>query len=425
MKSGRYLWGLLGAAALSGCEPASVTEARDQLGRGGPRDLVFTIPIRQDTITVAGVLTDFLDVEFLTILDSLVAVRVLPVSEGIAVADSVGTFTGVLDPATNPALTFDVVAWQEVPETNLDLGRFEDAVRNLSIETALVVLMVENTADAPITLSDFTVGVVRVDAATGDIRRDAGGDPLYEVDDMGQPILVRLPSSGGSDWTIPRTGTAVDTLSAGPLVDRLADLLLDGVRTAVVEAGTIVVGDGSPGTIEGGDSLGLTVESLLGFDFTFGRADVQFDSSTVRPGLNLDTASTLGGPDAVARLVDSAHVSLTISNGTPFVVEADIAAVEGDFAGDVFSRPDRVNLGSVLTTQATVDALGRAQAPGLSTSTLDLTGEEARVFFGAEFTSGVVVQLRAPSGGRGALRPGDRIVVDAAGRVRLHTGGGQ
>lgn len=421
MKSGRYVLGLLGVAALTGCEPASVTEARDQLGRGGPRDVLFTIPIRQDTITIADVLTDFLDVEFLTILDSLVAVRVLPVSEGVAVADSVGTFAGILDPAV---LTFDVELWQEVPEANLDLGRFEDAVRNLTIETALVALRVDNTADAPITLSDFTVGVVRIDPATDSILRDADDNPLYEVDDMEQPILVPLPSSGGSDWNIPRTGTAIDTLSTGPLVDRLADLLLDGVRTALVEAGTVVVGDGSMGEISGGDSLGITVEPLLGFDFTFGTADVQFDSSTVRPGLNLDTASTLGGPDAVAGLVDSARVSLTIENGTPFVVEADIAAVEGDFTGDVFSRPDRVDLGSVLTNPATVDAQGRAQAPGLSTGTLDLTGEEARVFFGAEFTAGIAVRLRAP-GGRGALRPGDRIVIDAAGRVKLSTGGNQ
>ena len=36
----------------AGCEPTSITEARNQLGRGPARIVQFTIPVAQDTVTV-------------------------------------------------------------------------------------------------------------------------------------------------------------------------------------------------------------------------------------------------------------------------------------------------------------------------------------------------------------------------------------
>ncbi|MBI2072134.1 MAG: hypothetical protein HYT81_03680, partial [Gemmatimonadetes bacterium] len=35
----------------TGCEPTSITEARNQLGRGPLRIVQFTIPVAQDTVT--------------------------------------------------------------------------------------------------------------------------------------------------------------------------------------------------------------------------------------------------------------------------------------------------------------------------------------------------------------------------------------
>jgi len=46
------------ALALAGCEPASVTAARDQLGRGGARTVSLAIPISQDTFYVSRFLPD-------------------------------------------------------------------------------------------------------------------------------------------------------------------------------------------------------------------------------------------------------------------------------------------------------------------------------------------------------------------------------
>ena len=43
---------------LAACEPASVTEARLQLGRGGERITGLTIPITQDTLAISDFLSD-------------------------------------------------------------------------------------------------------------------------------------------------------------------------------------------------------------------------------------------------------------------------------------------------------------------------------------------------------------------------------
>ena len=59
VRIGRHAAWLLGVGlAAWGCEPASVTEARDQLGQGPARSIEFSIPVLRDTINVADVLSD-------------------------------------------------------------------------------------------------------------------------------------------------------------------------------------------------------------------------------------------------------------------------------------------------------------------------------------------------------------------------------
>jgi hypothetical protein len=70
------------ALALAGCEPASVTAARDQLGRGGSRTYTLTLPMTLDTFLIGK----FLSTEdTATTPDGLLAVRIDPVSLASAV----------------------------------------------------------------------------------------------------------------------------------------------------------------------------------------------------------------------------------------------------------------------------------------------------------------------------------------------------
>jgi len=70
------------ALALAGCEPASVTAARDQLGRGGSRTYTLALPMTLDTFLIGK----FLSTEdTATTPDGLLAVRIDPVSLASAV----------------------------------------------------------------------------------------------------------------------------------------------------------------------------------------------------------------------------------------------------------------------------------------------------------------------------------------------------
>ena len=41
-----------------GCEPGTITEAEQQLGRKGARSIVFTLPVAAETLTVDSILDD-------------------------------------------------------------------------------------------------------------------------------------------------------------------------------------------------------------------------------------------------------------------------------------------------------------------------------------------------------------------------------
>src|SRR5262245_2616035 len=49
---GPVLLALLGAVLVAACEPASITEARNQLRRGGSRVFSITMPVSEDSVVV-------------------------------------------------------------------------------------------------------------------------------------------------------------------------------------------------------------------------------------------------------------------------------------------------------------------------------------------------------------------------------------
>jgi len=72
---------LLLSVLVAGCEPTSITEAHQQLERGGLREVEFSIPLTHDTITVG----EFLGDDTTTTPDGLLAVTIAPETLGVAV----------------------------------------------------------------------------------------------------------------------------------------------------------------------------------------------------------------------------------------------------------------------------------------------------------------------------------------------------
>ncbi len=413
-----YLSGALTlAVTLAACEPESITAARDTLGLGPKRTLSLEIPVTVDTFTISEILTDWLGITTIVIADNLVAVEANPQTVSLDVAGGVGTFTNV--PLDSSLLQFAIEEAMQFSAAGLNLGEFQEAAEQVTVHSALIALEVTNTADAPLTLQDFTLGVVMVDPGTGSIRRVAGL-PDYETDGSGTPILVDVADPGLTTFAIGRQSLKIDTLQAAAVVDRLVDSLLAGSQVALVGAGTAKVGDGSVGSVAAGDQLSISARPIIGFDFSIPQTGVSLDSSTAREGLDLDDPNA---NDIEAR-VDSAGALLRVTNSTPFGLQLDIDLV-ADSVADAFSEPNRVSLTSIVVAPALVDGNGRVTEASRDTVFVGLTGASLRPFLGEWFTAGVRITLTPPAGGRGAIRTTDLVIVDATAVMHLRVGGRQ
>jgi len=186
-----YLTGALAiAVTLAACEPESITAARDTLGLGPRRTVSVEIPVTVDTFTVSEILTDWLGISTIAIADNLVAVEANPQTATLDVAGAVGTFTNV--PLDSSLLQFAVEEEMQFTAAGLNLGEFRDAAEQVTLHAAPMALEVTNTVDAPLTLQDFTLGVVMVDPGTGNIRRVLGV-PDYETDSLARRSWWTLP----------------------------------------------------------------------------------------------------------------------------------------------------------------------------------------------------------------------------------------
>lgn len=334
---------------------------------------------------------------------------------------------GTLDPTVTSELTVSVEESSTLDVGSLDLGDLEDVVREAELETVELRLVVDNEANVPVRLANFQLGAVRVDPVTGQPQRDPGtGDYVFEKDTTaaGQPpILVDTTIS------IARSGQTTVVLADSAtvaLMNRLIDLVIDDVEVAVVAVGDAVVGDGSSASITSTDIVSAVVTLQFGIDFTIDAGGVTFETNTVQSGLELDSALGTGNGSALADRIDSASVILQIQNGTPFAVQAVVVVAPDSIDLDIANPPaGSITLDTVAVAAPTVDANGFVVAPATSTVTVTITGEEAEVFFGSEFTAGIEVILKPPAGGRGAIRGSDEVIVDAAASVVIRTGGSQ
>lgn len=339
---------------------------------------------------------------------------------------------GSLDPATTPELNVAVEEFQQIDSTEFDFGDMKDAVQQARLNDARMILTVRNTANAPITLTDFTLGAVKL--VGGQVPK-AGNAIVYQTDSLGAITVPLEDTAGTGRFHIARgQASKVDTLQVARLLDRIVDSALAGKPMAIVGSGTAVVGDGNSSTIRYLDSLGVNLNATVALDFTLPPTGITFSQRSVTDGAGLDPTDTFG------QHVDTAAATAIVRNGTPFGVQVRIALVRADSsspllvngdtlrstvtADSLFKRTDRVELGPVTLAAAAVDAQGLVTAPVTDTASVGLTGAQSQVLLGDRVVAAIRLTL-LPSGvnSRGAVRTTDKVFIHASGLVQLKSGG--
>jgi hypothetical protein len=333
---------------------------------------------------------------------------------------------GPLDPSVTPELTVDVQDDVEIPESSLDaLGNFRDVLADVMLESALGRMVFVNGAAAPVEVTDLILGVVAL-TATGDVPIDPGtGEPAYETDDQGAPILVPVPGPGGT-VQVARNGTTELAVAMPALLDRVVKLLLAGERAAIVGSGTAIAGDGQPSAVNRTDEVVVTVDLVVGVDATIPASGVDYPAQNeTNDGLDLQ-------PDDIADVIDNllvrAFAQAEVVNGTPYELEVAIAYIEGDVGTvDVFTLPGAVILDPVRLAAPEVSADGRVVAPVVDTVEVAVAAAEAEPLLTATYTTTLRTRLfpGPGGGGRAALGADDRAVVRSSVVLEVKRGGAQ
>jgi hypothetical protein len=352
----------------------------------------------------------------------------------------VQSVSGNLDPSVTPELAV-VVEDSTVLDNSIvgDLGEFEDVVRGSALNTALADLEILNQAEVPITLNGFTLGAVVL--VGGAIPRDPStGEPLYETDDQGQPILVPITDPGMSTLSIPRAqgatpGTKTVQLSWPELATRVVHLLIDGDDVAIIGAGIAAAGDSTPATLTDTDSLRLLADMAIGIDFTIPDTGLVVTSNNVSEALTFDSQEDID--DILDNLLIQASAVAEVDNGTPYALEIDIAFAAGDLGDqDVFQIPGASIIAGVTVAAPALSSEGRVTTPVIDTTSVTIPVEDVEPLLAVDpgegvpepkFTATVRARMRSGlgGGGRAALGVDDVALVISGVVIEVKRGGAQ
>jgi hypothetical protein len=331
---------------------------------------------------------------------------------------------GPLDPDVTPELTIAIEDFTEVPESSLDaLGDFKDLLEVVTLETAEGRLTFTNTSGTPIEISEFTVGVVAL-TATGGVPTDpTTGDPEYEKDDQGNPLVIDVPSPGGTT-VLERNGGAVVTVAFPALVDRVVKLLLNGERAALLGTGVATAGDGQESTLLRSDSVVVAIDVVVGVDATIPVTGAMYPpGNQINEGMGLDAEDA---DDVIENLLVRAAAGAEVVNETPYELEVTLAFIDGDRgATDVTTLPGAVILSPVRVAAAVVGADGRVVAPVVDTVETGIAADQIGPLLGDMYTVTVKATLFPGAGGNGraALGVDDRAIVGSTVILDLKRGG--
>jgi hypothetical protein len=400
---------LAGITLGTGCEPGSIADARDQLGRGGERIAEYAIPVVTDTFNIESLLDAAV---VTTTSDSLLGIEL----DTRSLVYGVGFFA----PSISNADSIPIVAFQEIVQNEdrdqLDFGDIEDVVRAVDFNDARLRVNVANTADISAVLVDFTLAVAELDAA--------GQLPLPPVfEPQGSPILLPVVEPGGNSLSVPANSDTTFTIQGGPLVNLLVHMVLDGERTALVGGG-ILTTNATSGQILGSDVISLETELVAVLDFTVPDTGVVFTINTTQDGLSVDSDEA----QSLLERLERAELTTDVSNNLPFGLELDIAFAPGDLGDDdVFANPDAVVVGNISVDTAVVNAVGQLVSGQSSTALVTLVGSEALALLQDRFTATVRVRMlgTATSGRRGVVKAGAMVPIKSEARIELRLGASQ
>jgi hypothetical protein len=381
------------AGGALGCEPGSITEARDRLSRNATGELVLLAPLTEDTFAVAQLLPEE---DTTSTLAGILAVDVpgsnfsFPVAQGVAFANQQ---SNRVDPG------------------QVDLGDMEDPIDQSSLNDATLELVFQRAA-TPLEFDNFLLRAVRVDVP---------GQP-FVLDGSGNPVELPLADPVVTTLSIPQSNPPATThslsIQAAPFVDGILHTLLDGEGVALVAQGTTTQGPALPGT-----QFDFDFDLVVGLDITIPPTGVSFTRNEAVEGV-----SSLGSADAddLADRLVSAVALVAVENTTPFAATVQIALAPDSLGEnvDVFSLPNAVLLNAVALDAPAVNASGISTGSTADTVALTITGDDSRVLLDSLYTAALRVQMLPGSGGggRGAVRVGDQVTVDASVEVTIRRG---
>ena len=373
--------GLVGIAlALAGCEPATLTDARDQLGRGGARTFSLTIPLSQDTIEMGKVLGS----DTATTAGGLLAKRLTPQTLSSAIGEKL-QFTGLtfqqfrfsFDQMLKAAPSTASLAFTFAPRLASPSGPVSLGPPSVSLDTIRFL----TPAGSGVTGATMQSGVI-----IGRITNNTGCSALITEtvnDSTGNTVLSFPP-------TVVAPGTSVtDTVSAAGA--SFKGYLFLGVPTVTVLTLCIPAAGQTIGIDLSTSTLTLASVTLKNINEAFSQTD------TI-----LANEPRIGAVDSV--LVATGSFSLTVQNRLPISATINL-------------RLDGITVGGVpLTRSVTLAAAPGDGSTRLTTTTLNLAGALIRPKAVVVAVTGVVTAASATITGTTAT---DAVVVDGGGSLTV------
>jgi hypothetical protein len=299
------------------CEPGSITEARDRLGRNATGNLTLLLPLTEDTFSIAQLLEEE---DTTSTAGGVLAVGVtgsnfsFPVTQGVAFANQQ---SGPVDTA----------------ETNR-LGDMKEPIDQSSLNDATLEFVFQRDPNTALQFDNFLLRAVRVDVP---------GQP-FVLDGSSTPIEVLLADPGLTTLSIPQSSppdtTHVVSIQAAAFADGILHTLLDNERVALVAQGTTTQGPAVP------DLLAFNFNLVVALDVTIPPTGVSFTRNEAVQGVSsIDSADA----DDIADRLVSAVALVAAENTTPWGATIQIALAPDSLGDnvDVFALPNAVLLNAV------------------------------------------------------------------------------
>lgn len=397
--AGLLLLSVVVGTLVAACRPDSVTGARDRLAGAERRTVTYRLPLAREEYSTL----DFLENTATVILENgLISVPVLP--------DTIRTLVGGALGSDGRA---ELEALKELDPASLDLGELADAVAAAEVRTAPIQLTVGHTSAATMTLVEPRLVLART-GPDGDPVRDDAGDLVVQTDSAGDTLAAPV----GDTVSVPAGEQVHLEPDGAPLVDRMAERLVEGQPVVVALVGSVRVADAERPLVEADDVLILAHRALVGLDMVLPDTGVVVQRREIGDGLGFSE----GDADQVEDRVAEAGSRFVVENHVPFRVRVDLAYVGGERPDDdVFGAADRVLLDSLE-----VGGNGPAAGAPVDSVAVTVSGGETRPLLGDAFTAGIRIRLlpRRGTAGGGALRVDDLVDVDARVFMEVRSGNG-